>query len=188
MLGRQNIYSARLQEHMRWLIFLVLVLLAACGILLYLLLQRRRQAAAEGLDGLFIPRHLPTGDTLARLVWRFQHLADSELLGSRLARLYAVLFDPDLVLDYLDDPYLVPQVETGRLVNNTALFRCVAAVEQAVEGRCFGETPANTLGAYLRAEFRKHGWPWPSHPIAWKQFFLEHYADRLLKESKDNSF
>ena len=168
---------------MRVLIILLIVLLLLCGVLSYLLLRGHVGALARRRDGLFIPQSLPTGDTLARLVWRFQRLVDSELLGRRLARLYAVLFDPALIFDYIDDEYLAAQVKAGNLVNNSALFRCVAAIEERVEGRTFGETPGNTVGAYLRAEFKRRDWDWPTHPLAWKQFFLNHCIDRLFKES-----
>lgn len=168
---------------MRLLIVLLIVLLLVCAVLSYLLWRGHFGASARRRDGLFIPQTLPTGDSLARLVWRFQHLVDSELLGSRLARLYAVLFDPDLILDYIDDAFLVPQIEASTLTNNAALFRCVAAIEQGIEGRTFGETPDNTVGAYLRAEFKRRKWDWPTHPLAWKQFFLNHYTDKLFNES-----
>ena len=167
---------------MRVLITLVLVLLLACGLLSYRLLRERSGGAAWRRKGLFIPQRLPTGDTLEHLVLRFQYLTDSALLGRRLARLYAVLFDPDLILEYINDTYLTPQIETSNLANNTALFLCVAAVEEAIEGRSFGETPNNTVGSYLRAEFKRRGWIWPTHPLAWKKFFLEQYVDQLLNE------
>ncbi len=165
------------------LIFLLIVLLLMCGVLLYLLLRGYYGASSRRPDGMFIPRTLPTGDTLARLVWRFQRLVDSALLGRRLARLYAVLFDPDLILDYIDDTYLAPQVEASNLNNNASLFRCVAAVEKIVEGSTFSETPDNTVAAYLRAEFKRCDWDWPTHPLVWKQFFLNHYTDRLFESS-----
>ena len=167
---------------MRFLIALIVVLLLSCGVLLYLLVRRRPYGTTRAgrRDGVYIPRRLPTGDTLAQLVARFQHVADTNLFGSRLARLYALLFDPDLVLPYLDDTFLVHQVESSSIANNTALFLSVAAIEQAVEGRVFGDNPANTLGAYLRAEFKKRDWTWPTHPLAWKQFFLDQYVDALF--------
>ncbi len=172
---------------MRVLIALVIVLLLACGLLAYLLLRERSGGAAWRRKGLFIPQRLPTGDTLEHLVRRFQHLTNSALLGRRLARLYAVLFDPDLILEYINDTYLTPQIETGNLINNTALFLCVAAVEEAIEARSFGETPNNTVGSYLRAEFKRRGWIWPTHPLAWKKFFLEQYVDQLLNEPSNNA-
>ncbi len=167
---------------MRLLIALIVVLLLSCGVLLYLLVRRRHYGTARAWrnNGVFIPTSLPTGDTLARLVSRFQQAIDSNLFGSRLARLYAILFDPDLILAYIDDAFLASQVETDGIANNTALFLCVAAVEQAVEGRAFGDNPANTLGSYLRAEFRRRDWTWPTHPLAWKQFFLHHYVETLF--------
>ena len=167
---------------MRVLIALVIVSLLACGLLSYLLLRERSGAAAWRRKGLFIPQRLPTGDTLAHLVERFQDLTGSALLGRRLARLYAVLFDPDLILEYINDAYLTPQIEAGNLANNTALFLCVAALEEAIEGRSLGETPNNTVGAYLRAVFKRRGWLWPTHPLVWKKFFLEQYVDLLFNE------
>lgn len=168
---------------MRFLIAVIIVLLLSCAVLLYLLVRRRHHASVQGRkrDGVYIPRSLPTGDSLAQLVVRFQQTTDSNLFGRRLARLYAILFDPDLILDYIDDAFLIRQVETDSIVNNTALFLCVAAIEEAVDGRDFGDNPANTLGAYLRAEFKKRDWTWPTHPLAWKQFFLNQYAEALFE-------
>ncbi len=169
---------------MRILIALVVVLLLSCGVLLYLLIRRRPPPTAPSWknNGVFIPRSLPTGDSLERLVARFQQVIDARLFGSRLARLYAILFDPDLIMAYIDDVFLARQVETDDIANNTALFLCVAAIEKAVDGRVFGDNPANTLGSYLRAEFKKRDWTWPTHPLAWKQFFLRHYADTLFDD------
>ena len=170
---------------MRLLIALIVVLLISCGVLLYLLVRRRHDSTIQERtrDGVYIPRSLPTGDTLPRLVARFQHVVGAKLFGSRMARLYAILFDPDLVLEYIDDAFLARQVESGSIANNTALFSCVAAIEKAVEGRAFGDNPANTLGAYLRAEFKKRDWMWPTHPLAWKQFFLDQYVEALFDRS-----
>ena len=164
--------------------------LGALGLLLNLvsvgcvLLWRRRtrpatSAAEPKHNGVYIPKHRPTGLSLEALTQRFQQAVEPELLGSRLACLYAVLFDPDLVLAYIDDPYLKPQVETDSVENNTALFQCAAAVEEAVSGQAFSGRPENTLAAYLRTKFRQRGWPWPKNPLAWKRHFIEHHADVL---------
>jgi len=144
------------------------------------LLQDRKRPVLRLSDGVFIPKNLPTGDTLGGLEWRFQAAVKATLFGSRLAYLYAVLFDPDLILDYIDDAWLADQVVVDNLASNTALFHCVALVESAVEGRAFGDNPANTLAAYLRSEFRRRDWLWPPSPLAWKQYFLEHHVEMLF--------
>ena len=102
------------------------------------------------------------------------------LFGSRLAYLYAVLFDPDLILSYIDDRWLARQVEADNLANSSALFLCAAAIEAAVKDRTFGDTPSNTLASYLRSEFKKRGWLWPSSPFVWKLHFLKHYVEALF--------
>ncbi len=147
----------------------------------YFLYVRRRRALIEQLrSAVVIPENLRTGLTLQRLTQRFQQNVDAELFGTRLARLYAVLFDPDLVLPYLDDPFLARQVEADSIGNNTSLFLCAAAVEEAIEGRTFHGNPANTLGAYLRGEFRKRDWEWPKNPLAWKQHFMDYHVKALF--------
>ncbi len=147
----------------------------------YFLYVRRRRALIEQLrSAVVIPENLRTGLTLQRLTQRFQQNVDAELFGTRLARLYAVLFDPDLVLPYLDDPFLARQVEADSIGNNTSLFLCAAAVEEAIEGRAFHGNPANTLGAYLRGEFRKRDWEWPKNPLAWKQHFMDYHVAALF--------
>ncbi len=167
----------------------MLLLFSLAGIVLLLglvgagyYLHRRRQAVYEQIkESIVLLEHLKTGLTLRKLEKRFQKIANSELLGKRLARIFAVLFDPALVLDYIDDPYLKPQVATGRVENNTALFECEAAVEQARdEDRTFQGNAANTIRSYLLSEFRKRHWKWPKSPLAWKRFFLEHHVKRLL--------
>ncbi len=90
-----------------------------------------------------------------------------------------MLFDQDLVLGYIDDPYLKAQVEAGRIESSAALFRGAAVVEVAVEGKHFKDDPANTVGAYLRANFRQRGWDGPKNPPEWKQHFIEHHAEVL---------
>ena len=173
------------RRHSRLLLALgamVLLLgLAGVGFVYVWRRQGRRGAPVNepASQGLSILERRPTGLTLEELRQRFQAAVEPELLGARLAYLYAVLFDPDLVLAYIDDAYLKPQVEAGRIENNTALFRCAAAVEAAVEGHPISEDPANTLGSYLRAKFKQHGWAWPKNPPEWKQHFLDHHAEVL---------
>ena len=81
------------------------------------------------------------------------------------------------ILAGLTVPVVFNAIRTAR---NAAIITEMAAIEKAVDGRVFGDNPANTLGSYLRAEFKKRDWTWPTHPLAWKQFFLRHYADTLF--------
>jgi len=157
----------------------IILLLALVFVGSYHVVQRRRWRRRLE-QGIVLPDTLPTGDTLPSLEARFKEAVGSDLLGRRLARIYAVLFDPDLIDDYVDDPYLVRQLEAHALDNNTALFLCAGAVEESVDGRVFRNDPANTLGAYLRSEFRKRDWRWPKHPYAWKQYFLEEHVGELF--------
>jgi len=166
----------------------VLLWFALAGVLLLLGLvgvgfsygHLRRRAIYDQLrESIVLPEHLKTGLSLRELERRFQKIVDSELLGKRLARIYAVLFDPVSVLDYIDDPYLA-QVEAGSLVNNTALFECVAAVARAVENRTFMGIAANTMRSYLLSEFRKRSWEWPKNSLAWKRHFLEVHVKTLF--------
>jgi len=142
--------------------------------LFYLTQRRRWRHQLQNVQ--ILPETLPTGESLAGLTQHFQHAVNSDLLGRRLAWLYAVLFDPDLIHSYIKDPYLTRQVETRNIENNTALFLCMAAVEEAVEGRAFRNDPANTVASYLRGEFKKRGWKWPKHAHAWQQHFLTHHT------------
>lgn len=159
----------------------ILFLLSLIGTGLFSLIQHRKRPVVPLGKSVFIPINLPTGGTLDDLKTRFEHVVRSSLLGNRLAHLYAVLFDPDLVLAYIDDPWLAEQVAADNISSNTALFLCAASVEEAVEARTFSTNPANTMAAYLRSEFKKRDWLWPPSPLAWKQHFLQHYVDTLFK-------
>lgn len=157
----------------------ILWVVGAVGFGIFHLWQRRRwqrrlaaaEAAAEAAAASEAPASPPSAVTLNQLERTFGRAVASALLGRRLARLYALLTDPSLVLAYLPDPALAQQVEAGAVANNSTLFRCLASLEKDLEGRTFRGNPVNTLGAYLRAEFRKRAWTWPKHPLAWKQFF-----------------
>ena len=66
-------------------------------------------------------------------------------------------------------------------LSNAALFRCVAAAEEAlVAGQRFGKNPANTIGSYLNAEFGKRGWVKPTNPSMWREYFVAHHMEDLL--------
>ena len=158
----------------------VLLLIGLVGAGLYYGRQRRRAIYEQLRQSVVLPEHLQTGLSLEVLQRRFQKSVDSKLLGRRLAHLYAVLFEPALVLPYIDDEYLVPQVEANSLDNNTALFQCAAIVEGAVGGRTFQGDAANTLRSYLLREFKKRSWEWPKNPPAWKRHFLEQHVEILL--------
>ena len=129
-----------------------------------------------------IPERLHTGLTLEQLEQHFHQtvVAKTKTLGRRLARLFATLFDPNLVLPYLDDPYLIPQVELDNMADNTALFNCVATIEMIVDGETFKGDPANSVASYLRGEFKRQGWPWPKNPLAWKLYFVRYHVKKLL--------
>ena len=158
-----------------------LLLLGLVGAGFYQYIRRRAAIYDKIRESVVLPEDLQTGLTLDKLVQRFQEIVNSVLLGKRLAYLYAVLFEPDLVLDYIDDPYLQPQIETHSLENNTALFECAATVEEAVdEDRTFRGNAANTMRSYLLNEFRKRDWEWPKSPLAWKRYFLKYHVKRLV--------
>lgn len=158
----------------------VLAVVLLVGIVGFILFRRRR--AAPTSDGVFVPNRLHTGETLASLVRRFEKAVEPDLLASRLAYLFAVLFDPELVLVHVTNPDLVRQVETDTLKDNSALFLCVAMIEAAVTGAPLGDNPVSTIRAYLWTHFDKQGWPRPLHPLAWKMHFLQHH-DNVLPRS-----
>lgn len=161
---------------------LVLVALVGSGLVLLWRRPRRLAAALESKsNGMFIPRRLPTGRTLDNLVAHFRKQVKVHLLGLHLAYLFATLFEPELILPHLDDPWLIEHLEQDNLPSNAALFRCIAAAEETlIEDQSFGKDPANTLRAYLSNQFKIQGWTWPTHPTEWKQHFVEHHIEHLL--------
>ncbi len=108
------------------------------------------------------------------------------MVARRLAYIYAVLFDPELILSYIDDAYLRSQVEEDRLKDNTALFLSMASIETAVDGHVFRGHPENSIGAHLRGAFERQGWPWPSHPLVWKKYFMEYHMETLFGDASTN--
>ena len=149
------------------------------GILLALL------EAVKGKGGVYTPFEMPTGLSLEGLKARFETLPNiTALFARRLAYSYALLFDRDLVLAYIDDHYLRPQVEADDLKDNTALFLSMAPIETAVDGQVFRGCPENSIAAYLRGAFGRQGWPWPSHPLVWKKYFMEYHLEMLFGDGE----
>lgn len=89
------------------------ILLLSLLVMVALFLLRRRHSPSvidHGKNGFYIPREMPTGFKLEQLREVFQKIVESDLLARRLAYLYAVLFEPELIRSYIDDPF---QVRTG---------------------------------------------------------------------------
>ncbi len=160
------------------------LLLLVLGVGFFLFVRQRKAPVsvieAKG-NGVFIPRRLATGRTLDELVAYFREQVKVKLLSLHLAYLFATLFEPELILPYLDDPWLIKYVEQGNLPTNAALFRCIAAAEETlVKEQSFSKDPANTIRSYLDNQFKIQGWTWPTHPTEWKQYFVEHHIEHLL--------
>ena len=143
--------------------------------------------AEKKSNGDFIPRKLPTGLTLDELEQRFREAVGSKKLGYRLAWIYAVLLDIELILSYITDEYLARKVEAYNVGKNAELFKCVAAIEEARTEEAFTGRPENTLASYLRPEFTKRGWLWPKHPVVWKLHFIEYHVEMLFKKEEGDS-
>ena len=128
---------------------------------------------------------LPTGLTLDELEERFQQTVRQKKLASRLAWIYAVLLDIELILPYITDDYLARKVEAYTIGHNAELLKCVAAIEEARTGETFRGVAENTLATYLRAEFGKRRWHWPKHQVVWKQHFTRHHVEMLFKREDE---
>ncbi len=161
-----------------------LLMVLVGGGVFFLFLKRRRSPEPSLVEkksnGVFIPRKMPTGLSLEALEQRFVQAIDALKLGRRLAWVYAVLLDTALILPFIHDEYLARQVEAYDVENNTALFQCVASVEEARTGESFSGRAENTLASYLRGEFERRGWDWPKNPLAWKLFFTKYHVDTLF--------
>jgi len=161
-----------------------LLMVLVGGGVFFLFLKRRRSPEPSLVEkksnGVFIPRKMPTGLSLEALEQRFVQAIDALKLGRRLAWVYAVLLDTALVLPFIHDEYLARQVEAYDVENNTALFQCVASVEEARTGESFSGRAENTLASYLRGEFERRAWDWPKNPLAWKLFFTKYHVDTLF--------
>ena len=90
-----------------------------------------------------------------------------------------VLREFPAVLEVVEDVVRKKQFAQG-LTCNTDVFHCVAAMEEKDTGRIFDNDPANTLGRYLRQEFKVLHIPWPQTPTAWMRL-LESEAYQELK-------
>ncbi len=124
---------------------------------------------------------MPTGLTLAELKARFRTVPKiTELAAGRLAYAYAILSDRALIRSYITDEYLLPQVEQDNLKDNTALFLSIAPIETTLDQQVFGGRPDNTIRSYMDEVFKKHGWPWPGSPLAWKRYFMEYHMETIF--------
>ena len=172
------------------LLLALIVIVILIGIALVYLLRRRRHPPSvmeHGKGGVYLPFEMPTGLSLDALKARFQSTSNvTERVARRLAYCYAILFERALILSYIDDGYLRPQVEEDRLKDNTALFLSMASIETAVDGQVFRGHPENSIRSHLRGSFERQGWPWPSHPLAWKKYFLEYHMETLFGEASTN--
>ncbi len=170
------------------------------GVVLFLFFRRRiptlnspppsqpagTSIAKKKSNGDFIPRKMPTGLTLDELEQRFREAVDSKKLGGRLAWIYAILLDIELILPYITDEYLAGKVEAYNVGNNAELFKCVAAIEEERTNEAFTGRAENTLASYLRGEFDKRPWLWPKHPVVWKLHFIEYHVEMLFKKEDDD--
>ncbi|MFQ5568023.1 MAG: tetratricopeptide repeat protein [Rhodothermales bacterium] len=93
----------------------------------------------------------------------------------RLAYLYVVLNNPSEVAALIqdDDLLLANRVKKGRFRRRTDLYLCVAAVEQAVEGRKHSN-PEDTIRMDFYRYFKKKKWTWPSSVEEWRHHFEKH--------------
>ena len=81
-----------------------------------------------------------------------------------------VLERPDAAHAMIDDPVLKGKLRRG-LEINIDLFQVVEAIEEGITGEAFEGTPGNTVGSYLRREFKNRHIPWPMTPQAWRRYF-----------------
>lgn len=51
-------------------------------------------------------------------------------------------------------------------------------IETAADKQVFRKDPAKTIANYLRSAFEKQAWP--SHPLEWKKYFIEHHIKALF--------
>lgn len=93
----------------------------------------------------------------------------------RLAYLHAVLERPHDVVALIRTaaPALARRLENDRLRGQTDLYRCVAAIEQVVEGRVLGN-PEDAVRIDLSRYFRRRRWAWPRSEAAWRRHFSKH--------------
>ncbi len=135
-----------------------IVLLFSLALTAYVVYMRRRSAVV--LQAILDPDPLAQG-----LLPSYE---ENLLLQQRLASIGHVLRDFPATLEAIDDAMLKKELAQG-LSNNTDLFRCLAALEEKATGRAFENDPANTLGRYLRQEFKVRHIPWPQTPEAWRR-------------------
>lgn len=169
-------------DRARNVIGLLLLVLLAIGFVLFLRHKPRPPSPLDhGKGGFYLPYEMPTGLSLDELKGRFQTIPDiTPLVAKRLAYSYAILFDRALIRAYITDDYLQPQVEEDRLKDNTTLFLCIAPIETVVDQHVFSGRPENSIRAHLDTAFKKHGWPWPTHPTEWKRYFMYYHMELLF--------
>lgn len=70
---------------------------------------------------------------------------------------------------------------------NTTLFLGIAPIETVVDQHEFSGRPENSIRSHLDLAFKKKGWPWPSHPIEWKHYFMEYHMELLFGNGPRNA-
>ena len=105
------------------------------GVVLFVFLRQRGAQLPSPPDGFsiarkksngdFVPRKLATGLTLDEIEERFQESLDQTKFALRLAWIYAVLLDIELILPYITDDYLARKVEAYSIGHNAELFKCI---------------------------------------------------------------
>jgi len=61
-----------------------------------------------------------------------------------------------------------------------------SVVERKSNCRSSGR-PENSIRAHLDTMFKKKGWPWPTHPIDWKRYFMEYHMELLFGNGPRNA-
>jgi hypothetical protein len=93
------------------------------------------------------------------------------LFDRRVSYIYTVLDNPESVLPYVDDPFLIERIEKNDIQRRSILYALAAALETEQEGTTFDNDPANTFGTYLRKWFKKYDLTYPADIHGWRLYF-----------------
>ena len=114
----------------------------------------------------------PEPETRALSETLLARIEGNTLLTARVEKIGRILREPRAVLleireTVAGDDTLIERLRRGALKTNADVFLTLYYLERLEGGRESENDPVDTIGKYVRREFKKLSLPWPSTPEEW---------------------